>query len=63
MRFVLEIKLGNDAIQTWGDIRRTVCDAVEHAAGSATPPEGDERGKVYDDNGNCVGSWKVVDDA
>ena len=59
MKFVLEIKLGNDAMQTWGDLARTVRDALEHARGSECPPEGGERGKIMDDNGNAVGWWVV----
>lgn len=57
-----EIKLGNDAMQTWGDVRRAVRDAVEHMAGSECSPEGGERAKIMDDNGNACGSWKVIDE-
>jgi hypothetical protein len=64
MRFVLQIEIGNDAMQTWSEIRRAVHKAVDRFAGSGFDPETDELGnKILDDNGNTVGSWKVVDDA
>lgn len=60
MKFILAIELGNDAMQTQGDIARAlialgkqlrVCSAREPIAGDS--------GSVRDDNGNRVGGWHV----
>lgn len=51
--FTLTIKLGNDAMQTRRDIAdalRAVVDKLESGALD---------GKIFDTNGNKVGSWEV----
>lgn len=56
-KFVLEIDLGNDALQTYGDLVKVIRRAMEGLAGSDFVPESGDAGKVSDANGNRVGSW------
>ena len=55
--FSLKIKLGNDAMNTNGDISK----ALDVVAGDllAFGPKA-FRGGIYDVNGNKVGEWKVT---
>jgi hypothetical protein len=66
MKFTLTIELGNDAMQSYQDLR----DALKQVAtklGSrqhcmkGTPSDGDGS-KVMDENGNSVGEWKIEDE-
>lgn len=62
MRFTVEIELGNDAMQTWGDVRRVLRELVRHLSDATQPhskPQIDG-GKIMDVNGNSVGKWEVV---
>lgn len=63
-RFVLEIELGNEAMQTWSDI----ADALRYIADSIpfselgvrnVAPRNTEQGAVWDGNGNRVGRWST----
>lgn len=64
MEFTLKIKLGNDAIQTAGDLSFLVSRAAESIA---TYYEGETEGlqhsyhpqPIRDINGNFVGNWEV----
>ena len=65
MKFVLEIKLGNDAMKT----ARHLNDAVRRVATAILSYEEDDEegfhGKVIssvvrDENGNKVGRWEIV---
>lgn len=61
MKLVIEVELGNDAMQTAGD----AIDSLRRAlvAGSASlfdPLQVGELGTVADGNGNTVGRWEVV---
>jgi hypothetical protein len=63
MRFVLTLELGNDAMQTQGDIARALRAvvwgmSVERLGTGRTPEIGDS-GPIRDVNGNRVGSWHV----
>ena len=61
MKFKLEIELGNDAMQTYADIAgavRLIFSDFARREEEAT----DDEGRIYDANGNNVGSWEVVDE-
>ena len=57
-RFSLEIELGNDAMQTYADIARSVNLIFSDFSRRHEPAEDDE-GRIYDANGNRVGYWTV----
>ncbi len=61
MRFVLEIDLGNEAMESAADVRR----ALAHVAGTLHSPEAwteydTATHPIRDDNGNRVGQWMVT---
>jgi hypothetical protein len=61
MKFTVEIKLGNDAMQTYDDIRFVLArlhKALENMSGY-TPRLSDDGGKLADINGATVGEWTV----
>lgn len=66
MKFTLEIKLGNEAMQTVEDVQTALAALVagqsmtRHVAGNRTFEDGDG-GKIRDLNGNTVGKWEVTD--
>ena len=57
--FTLTIRLGNDAMQTGGDI----ADALHKVAERIDTHRGGEIdsgvGRIMDDNGNHVGDWSI----
>ena len=59
MRFVLTIQLGNDAMQTGEDVARALRETATliDYGGVFSIPDG---GRIYDENGNTIGSWEVV---
>jgi len=63
VKFVLTIELGNDAMQTYGDIASALIRLGKDSCDNE-PPElvasSTNGGNVYDQNGNRVGKWKVV---
>lgn len=62
--FRLTIELGNDAMQTGGDVAdalRKLADQVDTRRGGQFNDGFAEGGNVRDDNGNTVGSWSVVE--
>ncbi len=65
MKFILEIKLGNDAMQSYADIRKAIGESFSSIMPfneeNDTRPEADETGLIRDLNGNSVGKWEVVD--
>lgn len=61
-RFVLKIKLGNDAMQTGEDVARALREVAEWIDDD-TPFDQPEDGKtIFDVFGNTVGNWHVTDD-
>jgi hypothetical protein len=52
--FTLKITLGNDAMQTSGDIERAIRRSITYC--NMTPGL---EGNIRDINGNTVGSWRV----
>jgi hypothetical protein len=59
MRFILDIKLGNDAMQTYDDVITALLNnAAALSDSTAILSEGD-LGHIFDVNGNNVGYWFV----
>jgi hypothetical protein len=58
MKFLLEIELENEAMLTYADISSAVRRIF---ADFANRPEDavDDAGRIYDANGNRVGSWVI----
>lgn len=59
MKFTLEIKMGNEAMQTYGDIRGALGN-LRMPSASEVPEDVDE-GYVRDENGNTVGRWYITE--
>jgi hypothetical protein len=59
MKLLIEIDLGNDAIQRYSQARALLRDAVGPARRDASPKVGDGS-TLNDKNGVRVGSWRVV---
>lgn len=57
MKFTLEIELGNDAMQTYRDITFALVDLIGRLP--SVDPDDDDDGRIYDHNGNKVGTWQV----
>lgn len=57
MKFRLTIKLGNDAMQTAGDVAHALYEAAEKIDASHVL----RVGVIYDANGNRVGTWEVAE--
>ncbi len=55
-RFVLEITMGNDAMQTHYDVARALKDMAYRVS------NGGEGGIILDDNGQRVGEWRFEKD-
>jgi hypothetical protein len=58
MKFTLQIKLGNEAMQTGYDIAQALTEVAEKLRGE-DDARMDWSGNIRDINGNTVGSWKV----
>jgi hypothetical protein len=62
MKFLLEIQLGNDATQTGSDVAEALRRiAIQIDADFAGWDLDADQGKVYDINGNSVGTWGVCE--
>jgi hypothetical protein len=61
MKFLLEIDLGNDAMQTVGDVLNAVRDSLKNE--EPLPLEVGIGGHLWDKNGNKVGKWEVDEQA
>jgi hypothetical protein len=60
-RFVLDIELGNDAMQTPDDVREAlqrICH-VDGTLANLTNFTDEDEGNIRDANGNRVGKWYV----
>ncbi len=64
MRLVVQIDLGNEAMQSRRDVhealRRSLMVEGFEEASLFVPLEEGEEGRLRDENGNSVGLWKVV---
>lgn len=58
MKFVLEIKLGNDAMLTSRDVAQALFKVAARIERSAPPTAESEAHKILDENGQGVGSWR-----
>lgn len=58
MKFTLEIEMGNDAMQTYADIAQATRRIFSDFARRDEAAE-DDAGRIYDINGNKVGTWEV----
>jgi hypothetical protein len=58
MRFVLEIKIGNAAVETWDDVADLIRKEADKIEGCDRPLV-TEHDKIHDRNGNTVGKWEV----
>lgn len=62
MKFLLEIELGNEGMQTGEDIRLALENAAERwNQGTVTEPQDLGDGRIFDTNGNTVGKWEVTE--
>ena len=60
MKFQLEIELGNDAMQTLDDVITALKASRKSLADGGDVLNAHDRDILRDENGNTVGSWKVV---
>lgn len=61
MKLVIEVELGNDAMQSAADAAVSINEALVRQSASAYDPLNEhETGSIHDDNGNTVGTWEVV---
>ena len=59
MKIVIEVNMGNQAMQTYADVRRAIqCSLAVSTYGNEEPKEGDGR-RIFDLNGQSVGKWSV----
>lgn len=63
MKLIIEVELGNDAMQS---AEQTASAIMRSLLGQAStflsPLNANEVGTVRDTNGNTVGKWEVIDD-
>ena len=60
----IEIELGNDEMQTWGNVRNALRDAfmpvrLARVVHNVNRPYRNDSAKIMDVNGNTVGDWRV----
>ena len=60
MKLVIKIDLGNEEMQTPEHVRKALVRS-KVMSGSESPYEDGDEGLIFDENGNSVGSWYVVD--
>jgi hypothetical protein len=64
VRVELEVELGNEAMQTVGDVseavQRSFAFHARSVGGFVTPLVPGDRERVRDENGNTVGRWEVT---
>lgn len=57
-KFLLEIELGNEAMNTPFDVQHALVAVANKVRALSGSDWQEESGKIFDLNGNCVGSWK-----
>lgn len=62
MKLRIEIKFGNDAMQTYQDARTALLKASKSMESFGEFPNDGDDGKIRDENGNTVGAWSVEGD-
>jgi hypothetical protein len=59
MKFTLEIEMGNEAMQSYADIAYSVQRIFADFRLRQGDVEDGETGRIYDANGNRVGTWNI----
>ena len=61
MKLIIEIELGNDAMQTGQHVARVLRDVARRVKAAYVSPidRPDER-RIRDENGNTIGTWRVI---
>ena len=59
MMFTLTIEMGNDAMQTYADIAQATRRIFADFARREGEDVEEDAGRVYDLNGNKVGTWSI----
>ena len=59
MRLVLEINLGNAAMQTGRDVADALGQVVHRVEDNLLPLRSGDGGTIHDANGNATGTWTV----
>lgn len=60
MKIVIEIELGNEAMQTMNDVRDALEESLLGRKGNFSALRRGEESIITDLNGNTVGRWEVV---
>ncbi len=61
MRLILKLNIGNNAVETYGDmaaLMTQVSERMSWLAGHDSPEDGDSA-PIIDKNGNKVGGWEI----
>lgn len=61
MKFTLEITLGNEAMQSADDVLDAFKESVERLWEPGADLMQGDSGRLMDENGNTVGSWRVTE--
>jgi hypothetical protein len=64
MKFMLEIEIGNDAMQSYDNIANALNDralALNRMCRGGDMPAVNDCGSIRDTNGNRVGQWGIVE--
>lgn len=65
MKFVLQIELGNDAMQTPSDVARKIREvgsSIDNHPAASNKNHPPFSGTIRDENGNFVGTWSFNDE-
>jgi hypothetical protein len=58
MKFILELTLGNDAMRTNHHVAQALAEVAARIKNKAGIPR-ELQAKIFDQNGNSVGSWRL----
>lgn len=59
MKLTITLQWGNSAMLTWEEAVKAIGESLDRGMCTGEPEE--DRGRIKDDNGNKVGSWRVED--
>jgi hypothetical protein len=62
MKMMLEIDLNNEAMQTFGDVKRAIADSFRNTYPEVSTDVVYISENIFDSNGNKVGKWEIVPD-
>lgn len=63
MLFTLNIELGNDAMRTTADVLGAIQNSLSAREGLFDPLTAEDSRKLFDRNGNTIGSWQITETA